>query len=86
MVGINSATLAKFNYGLGLFRHTRTPLRHADGTVSGVGPLYNARSCVACHVRDGRGAPPDAALASAAAMVFGLMGPSGPDPVYGRQL
>lgn len=86
MVGINSAILAKFNYGLGLFRHMRVPLRHADGTVSGVGPLYNARSCVACHVRDGRGAPPDATPAGAATMVFGLVGAAGPDPVYGRQV
>ena len=25
----------------------------------GLGPLYNARSCTACHFKDGRGAPPE---------------------------
>jgi CxxC motif-containing protein (DUF1111 family) len=25
----------------------------------GLGPTFNARSCIACHVRDGRGAPPE---------------------------
>jgi CxxC motif-containing protein (DUF1111 family) len=86
MAPINSAVLAKFNYGLGLFRHERTPVRRADGTMSGVGPLHNARSCVACHTRDGRGAPPDAGAWPAVSMVFGLVGTRGPDPVYGAQI
>ena len=25
----------------------------------GLGPLFNARSCSSCHLRDGRGRPPD---------------------------
>lgn len=86
MAGINSAILAKFNYGLGLFRHEREPLRRPDGTVSGIGPLHNARSCVACHIRDGRGAPPDHAATGSTSMVMGLVGPAGPDRVYGAQI
>ena len=55
MAGINSALLAKFNYGLGLFRGERSPVLHPDGSASGPGPLYNATSCIGCHVGEGRG-------------------------------
>ena len=84
MAGINSAVLAKFNYGLGLFRHERVALDNADGTVAGIGPLHNARSCVACHIRDGRGAPPDHPAAGGGRSV--VIGLAGPDPVYGAQI
>ncbi|MGV8855617.1 MAG: di-heme oxidoredictase family protein [Devosia sp.] len=84
MAGINSAVLAKFNYGLGLFRHQRAAWASPEGSVSGVGPLHNARSCMACHIRDGRGAPPDyPAVDGGLSMVMGL---TGPDPVYGAQI
>lgn len=85
MQGVHSAILAKFNYGLGLFRHVREPSRRADGSVEGLGPLHNAQSCFACHIRDGRGAMPDDG-AETVGLVFNLVGPDGPDPVYGNQL
>lgn len=51
----------------------------------GLGPLYDARSCQACHIRDGRGQPPD--QAGSVSMVVRLAQPGGgPDPTYGRQL
>ena len=31
---------------------------HAVSNRDGLGPLFNARSCVACHQADGRGRPP----------------------------
>lgn len=38
-----------------LFERSHIPLAtHQD---AGLGPLFNANSCVACHVRNGRGAP-----------------------------
>ena len=86
MAGVNSAVLAKFNYGLGLFRHARDPQSHADGTISGIGPLHNARSCVACHIRDGRGAPPDWRVDDTISIVFNLVGPTDGDPIYGAQI
>jgi len=53
----------------------------------GLGPLFTARSCSACHFKDGRGAP------SVDTMVFRLSVPGVdahgaplPDPVYGGQL
>lgn len=58
----------------------------------GLGPLFNARSCSACHLRDGRSRPPD----SKAPMVSMLMrisvpgaGPHKeplPEPTYGDQI
>ena len=57
--GLNSADIADFNYGRGLFHHVWTPVAYADKSVSGLGPLYNATACAACHIRDGRGHPPE---------------------------
>lgn len=67
----------------------------ASASVSardGLGPLFVARACSACHVRDGRGAAPEADLPTET-MVVRLSipgrdehgGPK-PDPVYGSQL
>jgi CxxC motif-containing protein (DUF1111 family) len=59
----------------------------------GLGPLFNASSCSACHLRDGRGRPPSGADDSERGLLFRLSvpgsGPHGtvePDPVYGDQL
>ena len=30
-----------------------------DPSSDGLGPLYNSRSCQSCHLKDGRGHPPD---------------------------
>jgi CxxC motif-containing protein (DUF1111 family) len=47
----------------------------------GLGPLFNARSCSACHARDGRGRPPDPG-GGLVSMVLRV----GPDPMYGDQI
>jgi CxxC motif-containing protein (DUF1111 family) len=66
----------------------------------GLGPLFNARSCASCHVRDGRGHPPENDNATSllirlarnaktqderAAIASGEV-LNFPDPIYGRQL
>jgi CxxC motif-containing protein (DUF1111 family) len=59
----------------------------------GLGPLYNARGCAACHVKDGRGKPFDDQGQSLEALLVRLSqagqdahgGPK-PDAVYGGQL
>jgi CxxC motif-containing protein (DUF1111 family) len=84
MSGIDSAVLAKFNYGLGLFRHERKPVLNPDGSLSGPGPLHNATSCIACHVRDGRGSTD--LSQETRSTVFLLSNDGEPDPVYGFQL
>ncbi len=57
----------------------------------GLGPLFNATNCSACHFRDGRGRPPATRGAPLESMLLRLSvpGPDGnemPDPVYGDQL
>jgi len=59
----------------------------------GLGPLFNARSCAACHFRDGRGRPPLEPGESFVGILLRLSlpgeGPHGepvPEPVYGGQL
>lgn len=59
----------------------------------GLGPIFNARSCSACHTRDGRGSPPeDSELQEAISLLIRLSIPGDtatggpqPDPVYGGQ-
>jgi len=59
----------------------------------GLGPLFNARSCAGCHLRDGRGRPPERAdepflgllLRLSVPGVDAVGGPL-PDPNYGGQL
>lgn len=47
-----------FRIGQAVFRKI-WPLPPIAGSPSaGLGPMYNARSCEGCHVRDGRGHPP----------------------------
>lgn len=67
----------------------------ASASVSardGLGPLFVSRSCSACHVRDGRSAPPEADLPTETMVVrISIPGTDNhggpkPDPVYGLQL
>lgn len=58
----------------------------------GLGPLFHARSCSSCHVKDGRGAPPLEGE-TMTGLLLRLSVPGGepegmpqPDPVYGHQL
>ena len=52
---LTSAEIARHDLGDPLFERSHIPLAtHQD---AGLGPLFNANSCVACHVRNGRGAP-----------------------------
>ncbi|MGO4440018.1 di-heme oxidoreductase family protein [Rhizobium sp. RAF56] len=90
-----------FHLGNALFRKLWITAPSSTQASDGLGPLYNARSCQSCHVKDGRGHPPDV-NGSAISMVLRLARPAGsaqeaeaikdhsapnfPDPVYGTQL
>ncbi len=67
--------IARHDVGDPLFERSHIPLAtHPD---AGLGPLFNANSCVACHVRNGRGAPvPGVSLVRVA-----LQGANGATPV-----
>jgi len=48
----------RFLVGNGLFRKDWVSAPSSTQASDGLGPLFNARSCQACHVKDGRGTVP----------------------------
>ena len=46
--------------GRGMFKKLWVSAPASTKTSDGLGPLYNARSCMSCHPRNGRGHPPKA--------------------------
>jgi CxxC motif-containing protein (DUF1111 family) len=48
-----------FRVGDGVFRKLWVSAPASTTSSDGLGPLYNARGCQACHLRDGRGRPPE---------------------------
>lgn len=92
---LSFARRAEFFIGNGLFRRAWVAAPASAASADGLGPLYNARSCQRCHLKDGRGHPPAGPNDSAVSMLLRLSVPSGgeagrnraaPEPVYGAQL
>lgn len=55
--------------------------------ATGIGPLFNARTCQGCHLRDGRGLVPNNPEQPMRSMFLRLSQANGsPDPTYGGQL
>jgi CxxC motif-containing protein (DUF1111 family) len=87
-----------FHAGNGLFRKLWVSSPSSTQASDGLGPLYNARSCESCHVRDGRGHAPEEGTERPVSFLMRLSVPGGPDhgiagyhatrphPAYGRQL
>src|SRR6185436_6799248 len=46
-----------FKLGNALFRKLWVSSPSSTQASDGLGPLYNARSCQSCHIKDGRGHP-----------------------------
>lgn len=49
-----------FKLGNGLFRKLWVSSPSSTQASDGLGPLFNARACQSCHLKDGRGHPPEA--------------------------
>ena len=47
-----------FKVGNGIFRKVWVSAPSSTNSSDGLGPLFNARSCQRCHLKDGRGRPP----------------------------
>lgn len=91
----------KFKLGNALFRKLWAASPSSTLASDGLGPLFNARGCQSCHLKDGRGHPPEGD-AAAVSMFLRLSVPPRteaehaalasrdlmaiPDPVYGGQL
>lgn len=97
--GLTEDRLDHFNRGNALFRKLWIAAPSPITTSDGLGPLYNARSCQACHLKDGRGHPPTGPEDDQTSMLLRLShlggaAPEGiadwiatiPDPIYGGQL
>ena len=88
---LSFADREQFNLGNGLFRKFWVSSPATTQVSDGLGPLFNARSCQSCHVKDGRGHLP--AQGEAASPFFLQMGWFDEeskvwqgDKNYGRQL
>jgi CxxC motif-containing protein (DUF1111 family) len=93
---------ADFFVGNGFFKRNWVVAPSSTQAADGLGPLYNARSCQGCHLKDGRGHPPAGPGDSAVSMFLRLSVPPGeadvqqdltarrqsvvPEPTYGTQL
>ncbi|WP_410216225.1 di-heme oxidoredictase family protein [Paracoccus sp. (in: a-proteobacteria)] len=88
-----------FKLGNALFRKTWVASPASTLASDGLGPIYNARGCQDCHLKDGRGHVPATDKDARVSMFLRLSVPGGaapegieewlptsPDPVYGSQL
>lgn len=58
--GIGLAGESRFKIGNAIFRKLWVSAPSSTKSSDGLGPLYNARGCQNCHLKDGRGRPPAA--------------------------
>lgn len=65
-----------FKLGNGLFRKTWVASPSSTRASDGLGPLYNARACQDCHLKDGRGHTPATQDASRVSMFLRLSVPA----------
>lgn len=90
-----------FKVGDGLFKKLWVSSPSSTLASDGLGPLYNARSCQRCHVKDGRGHPPEAGDEDATSIFLRVSIPGSyedgiaeiedfiatlPEPTYGGQM
>jgi len=90
-----------FKVGNGLFRKLWVSSPSSTLASDGLGPLFNARSCQRCHLKDGRGHPPEPDDDNAISMLMRVSVPGDytaateelnaylatlPDPNYGNQI
>jgi CxxC motif-containing protein (DUF1111 family) len=90
-----------FKLGNALFRKLWVSSPSSTQASDGLGPLYNARACQTCHLKDGRGHPPEGSADTTSMFLRLARAPKTaeeqaaiaahevlnfPDPVYGTQL
>lgn len=76
-----------FVVGNSFFRSNWTTAPASASARDGLGPIFNASSCGACHPKDGRSAPPRIFGEPLNGLLFRLSGANGdPEKTYGGQL
>ncbi len=87
----------KFQIGNAFFRKVWVASPSSTLASDGLGPLFNARSCQSCHLKDGRGSAPEGSGFLTESMLLflsvppdggegGKAVPGAPEPVYGGQI
>ncbi len=91
----------QFKLGNALFTKLWVPAPSSTQASDGLGPLFNARACQNCHLKDGRGHPPapgepavsmlvrlgkPAVTADERHMLENFLAPAIPDDTYGGQI
>lgn len=76
-----------FSVGNGVFRKLWVAAPSSTTASDGLGPLFNARGCQECHIKDGRGHPPEPGSTDAVSFLLGLSLADGAgEPTYGHQI
>jgi len=83
----------EFSIGNVLFNQNWVTAPSSTVVRDGLGPLFNAKSCSACHLRDGRGRPPVDPGEKPVGLLFKINRPGTdshgvpwPDETYGQQI
>ncbi|WP_371168411.1 di-heme oxidoredictase family protein [Aliiroseovarius sp. 2305UL8-7] len=88
--GLNDIQALEFRLGEALFEKLWVQAPASTVSSDGLGPLYNARACSACHVNDGRGHPSTDKTSSLGLVLrlsqLDTQGMAQPDPNYGFQV
>lgn len=89
-----------FSVGNSFFRNPWVQAPATTDARDGLGPIFNTNGCQNCHIKDGRGHPPEPGDSNAVSMLVRLSIPATtaeqqralitggviPDPIYGDQL
>ncbi|MGV8856548.1 MAG: di-heme oxidoredictase family protein [Devosia sp.] len=102
LANLSFAQEEQFKLGDALFKKIWVSSPSSTQASDGLGPLFNARGCQSCHIKDGRGHPPFEGQADNVSMFLRLSVPPGEkdsrealdgvfagevgDPTYGTQL
>jgi CxxC motif-containing protein (DUF1111 family) len=81
--------MRQFTGGRHLFRRSWTPAPSSVKSLDGLGPVFNRVSCSGCHVKDGRGRPPEEGSKFRSMVIKLSINKNNkvlPDPNYGYQL
>lgn len=90
--GLGEDNRAAFFVGHSFFQNNWVAPPGPPADRAGLGPIFNARSCSACHANDGRGRPPDLGQPLVSMLMRISVPGTGPhheplpDPCYGGQL
>ncbi len=89
---LDDAQAGQFSYGHSVFSQNWVTAPATTSGMDGLGPIYNAHACSACHSKDGRSAPIDDSGVFVGMLLrlsipgMAATGGPNPDPVYGDQL